>query len=61
MIKSNSNTAPITFYNCGDVVVKQEIKEEDINFVVKMAYFQQQNIISISSLATSAKTNQEWL
>ena len=51
MIKSNSNTAPITFYNSGDVVVKQEIKEEDINFVVKMAYFQQQNIISISSLA----------
>ena len=29
-MKSNSYTAPTTFFNCRDVDVKEEIKEEEI-------------------------------
>ena len=29
MMKINSNTAPTTFFNCGEVI-KEEIKEEEI-------------------------------
>ena len=30
MIKNNSNTARTPFFNCGEVTVKDEIKEEEI-------------------------------
>ncbi len=29
MMKSNSNTVPTTFFNCGEVI-KEEVKEEEI-------------------------------
>ena len=29
-MKSNSNAAPTTFFNCGEVNIKEEIKEEEI-------------------------------